>query len=152
MQNKKSQTQKPKAPQVNETEDLKSQLARVLADYDNLRKRSEAEKHVWFKFAKQDLLVKLLPVIDTLEIAQKHLGDKGLELAMNQFMAVLKEEGIEEVETKVFDANLHEALETVEGGESGHIAEVLVKGYKFNDGTVVRHAKVKVFQGTQKTS
>ncbi len=132
-----------------EVSEIKSQLARVLADYDNLQKRSEAEKHVWFKFAKQDLLVKLLPVIDTLEIAQRHLGDKGLELAMSQFMAVLKEEGIEEVETQVFDANLHEALETVDGGEAGHIAEVVLKGYKFNDGTVVRHAKVKVYRGGQ---
>lgn len=144
---KKTQAEKQKIHNVAGVEDLKSQLARVLADYDNLRKRSEAEKQVWFKFAKQDILVKLLPVIDTLEIAQKHLKDKGLELAMNQFMSVLAEEEIKEVETEMFDENFHDAIETVDGGEPGQIAEVVLKGYQFSDGTVIRHAKVRVYKG-----
>ena len=127
-----------------QTVTLKSQLSRALADYDNLRKRTEAEKSIWLKFAKQELLIKLLQVIDTLEVAQIHLKDKGLEMAIGQFRDVLKEEGIEEIQAGKFDENLHEAVETVPGGEPGKVAEIIAKGYKFSDGTVVRHAKVKV--------
>lgn len=134
----------------NEAIELKSQLTRALADYDNLRKRTEAEKSIWLKFAKQELLIKLLPILDTLEIAQKHLNDKGLEIAVNQFRDVLKEEGVIEIEAGVFDEGLHEAIDTASGGKDGTIAEIVSKGYKFNDGTVIRHAKVKVYKGENK--
>ncbi len=130
----------------NETVELETQLARALADYDNLRKRTEAEKGIWIKFAKQELLIKLLPILDTLEIAQKHVGDKGLEIAVNQFREILKEEGVIEIEAGKFDESLHEAVDTSIGGVEGDVAEVVVKGYKFNDGTVIRHAKVKVYK------
>jgi len=134
----------------NEAIELKSQLARALADYDNLRKRTEAEKGIWLKFAKQELLIKLLPILDTLEVAQKHLGDKGLEIAVNQFRDALKEEGVIEIEAGKFDESLHEAIDTSTGGTEGDVAEVVAKGYKFNDGTVIRHAKVKVYKGENK--
>ena len=126
---------------------VKNQLARALADYDNLRKRTETEKSVWLKFAKQDLLIRLLPVLDTLEAAQKHLKDQGLELTISQFQEILKEEGIEEIREQQFDANLHEVVDTLAGGEKDRVAEMLLKGYKFNDGTVLRHAKVRVYKG-----
>jgi molecular chaperone GrpE len=130
-----------------DSNNLKNQLARALADYDNLRKRTEAEKSVWLKFAKQDLLIKLLPVLDTLENAQKHLKDEGLVMTINQFQDILREEGIVEIPADKFDAELHEVVDTVPGGEKDRIAEVLLKGYKFNDETVIRHAKVRVYQG-----
>jgi len=133
---------------------LKNQLARALADYDNLRKRTEAEKSVWLIFAKQELLIKLLPVLDTLETAQKHLKDEGLAMAVSQFQNILKEEGIVEIEGGKFDAKVHEAVETLAGGEKGKVAETLSKGYKFKDphkggagGLVIRHARVKVWKG-----
>jgi molecular chaperone GrpE len=129
-------------------ETVKGQLARALADYDNLKKRTEAEKAVWLKFAKEQLLVKLLPAIDSLMLAQSHLKDKGLEISIGEFKNIVKEEGIEEItETKVFDENLHEAVELVPGGTKGEISEVIQTGYKFLDGTVVRPAKVIVFSG-----
>ena len=131
-----------------EVENLENQLARALADYDNLRKRTEAERGIWMKFAKQNLLVKLLPVLDTLEVADNHLKDKGLEMSMTQFKNILKEEGIEEVsKVDVFDENIHEAIDMVTGGKKGDIAAVTQKGYKFNDGEIIRHAKVRVYKG-----
>ncbi len=131
-----------------EVDGLKSQLVRALADYDNLRKRTEIEKSEWMKFAKQEFLVKLLPVIDSLELAQNYLNDKGLELALIQFKKVLDEEGIEEIaEGKEFNEQVHEAVDSVAGGKKGEIAEFLQKGYIFNDGDLIRPAKVRVYKG-----
>ena len=130
-----------------EVEILKGQLARTLADYDNLIKRTEVEKAVWMSFARKDLLVKLLPVIDSLETAQKHLGDQGLDLVLAEVKKVFESEGIIEIDTKgEFDANLHEAIDTKDGGKKNMIAEVLQKGYKFTSGEVIRHAKVRVYK------
>lgn len=131
-----------------EIEELKGQLARALADYDNLRKRTEAEREVWVKFAAQNILAKILPVLDTLEVAQNHLKDRGLAIAINQFREVLKEVGLEEVRPQKgdnFDPKIHEAVESIVGGKHGQIAETILPGWRFNDGPVVRFAKVKVF-------
>ncbi|CAN5313274.1 nucleotide exchange factor GrpE [soil metagenome] len=133
-----------------EIELLKAQLARTLADYDNLVKRTEADKSNWIKFATQGFIQDLLPVLDTFENAQIHLKDAGMAIAINQFKEVLKNEGIEEIKPDVgddFDENLHEVIDTVEDNEkTGKIAELLSSGWKFMDGMVIRHAKVKVFK------
>lgn len=129
-------------------EELKNQLARALADYDNLRKRTEAEREVWINFAAQNILAKLLPVLDTLESAQNHLKDQGLAIAISQFKDVLKEEGLEEVSPEKgdeFNPEIHEAVESIDGGEHGRIAEKVLPGWRFKDGPVIRVAKVKVY-------
>ncbi|HKC05105.1 MAG TPA: nucleotide exchange factor GrpE [Patescibacteria group bacterium] len=131
-----------------ETEALKSQLARALADYDNLRRRTDEEKTLWIKFSSQTIITKLLTILDMLEKAQEHLKDQGLAIATLEFKKVLNEEGVEEITPKVgdeFNHELEEVIETVEGGESGKIAEVLVAGWKYKDGQVLRFAKVKVY-------
>lgn len=128
---------------------LKDQLARALADYDNLVKRTQGEKAVWMSFARKDLLVKLLPVIDSLEKAQKHLKDPGLDLVLAEVKKVFESEGIVEIDAKgEFDADLHEAIDIEVGGKKNMIAEVLQKGYKFTSGEVIRHAKVGVSKGS----
>jgi molecular chaperone GrpE len=145
---KKNQNSKDPKLEDNKEQELKNQLARALADYDNLRKRTESEKAVWTKFAKQEVLVKLLPVLDTLEIAQKHLKDAGLELAINEFKKILDEEGVEKIDTEgKFNEQFHEAIDRVEGGEEGKISEVILNGWKFSDGTIIRPARVRVYGG-----
>lgn len=131
----------------NEVVELKGLLARALADYDNLRKRTDADRAQLQRNASLGIVLKLLPTLDILESAQKHLKDQGLAIAVNEFKNVLKEEGIEEISTTSgkFDESLHEALELVSGGRDGEIAEVVMSGYKFVDGLVIRHAKVKVY-------
>ncbi|HWA52230.1 MAG TPA: nucleotide exchange factor GrpE [Patescibacteria group bacterium] len=133
-----------------EVEILKNQLARTLADYDNLQKRTQEEKITWIKFATEKLIQNLLPVLDGFEMAQKHLKDAGLAITVGQFKDVLKQEGLEEINPKVdetFDENTMEAIEIVEDKEKNNqIAEVLTNGWKFMDGMVVRHARVKVFK------
>ncbi|MCS7091816.1 MAG: nucleotide exchange factor GrpE [Patescibacteria group bacterium] len=124
----------------------KTQLARALADYDNLKKRIEQEKSVWLKFATQEVIARLLPVLDMFEAAQKHLNDQGLDIALNGFKKVLIDQDLVEIIPKVgedFDHDLHEVVEVVDG-EDGKIVEVLQSGWKFKEGAVIRHARVKV--------
>lgn len=146
----KTKLKKTEEVQNPEVEILKNQLARTLADYDNLRKRTDEERVSFIKYASQEILQNLLPVLDTLESAQVHLKDSGLQIAISQFKDVLKQEGLEEINPKAgdnFDENLMEVIDVVEDAEKNNIiAEVLTSGWKFADGQVIRHARVKVFK------
>lgn len=125
----------------------KDQLARALADYDNLKRRTEEEKVSWAKFSSLSIISKLLPIMDMLESAQEHMKDSGLAIAILEFKKVFIEEGLEEINPKIgseFDENLEEVIEVVDGIGNNMISEVLVSGWKFKDGNVIRHAKVKV--------
>ncbi|KKR11681.1 MAG: Protein GrpE [Candidatus Woesebacteria bacterium GW2011_GWA1_39_21] len=148
-----------KGSQNPEVELLKNQLARVLADYDNLRKRTDAEKDLWIKFSSQRILTTMLPILDNFESAQKHLNNSGLAIAIGEFKRVFTEEGLEEIVPEVgntFDNNENEAVEIVEISEQdqdGKIAEVVLSGWKYkgedslNEGKlIIRHAKVKVYK------
>ncbi|MBI4029003.1 MAG: nucleotide exchange factor GrpE [Candidatus Blackburnbacteria bacterium] len=124
-------------------------LARALADYQNLVKRVDRERVEIYTRASKNIIEELIPVLDLLSRAQKHLKDPGLEMALGQFRQVLERYGVEEIEAKegiVFDASLHEAVETVEGGEVGKIAQVAQAGYKWKEGMVLRPAKVVVYK------
>lgn len=147
----KAKSEKPKVKveeKINEeAELLKAQLLRTLADYDNLVKRVEREREVFGKVASIGVLTKLMPVLDNIENAEKHLQDPGLAICIGEFKKVFSEEGLNEISPKIgdeFDENLMEAIEVVSGTEDNKISEVVLTGWKFNDGQVVRHAKVKV--------
>ncbi len=131
-----------------EAEIVKSQLARALADYDNLVKRVERDRETIEKMVSLRLILKLLTVLDGLESAQEHLKDQGLAITIGEFKKVLSEEGLTEITPEVgeeFDENIMEVIEAVEGEEKGKVAELILAGWRFEDGTVVRHAKVKVY-------
>lgn len=142
--------------QKKEIEVLKNQLVRALADYDNLAKRVEREREDYAKLANARLVIRLLPIYDMLEGAQAHLKDSGLEITINEFTTVLKDEGFEKIDAKPgdeFDEEIHEAVELDEGeneekgeatGPEGKITKVILTGWKFSDGSIVRPAKVKV--------
>lgn len=128
---------------------LRNQLARALADYDNLRKRVERDRENFEKVASLGLVLKLLPVLDALKQAQAHLKDQGVAITIGQFEEALKAEGIEEINVKVgdkFDQEFMEVIEVAKGKVDNTVAEVLMAGYKFKDGPVIRHTKVKVWQ------
>lgn len=135
-----------------EIEELQNQLARALADYDNLEKRVKNEKEEIFRQAAKSLITKFLPIYDMLLAAQKHLDDTGVAITINSFEQILSEEGVELVRPKagdVFDESLYEAVEvqeTEDNNKIGKISEVILPGFKFKDGPVIRYAKVKVFK------
>jgi molecular chaperone GrpE len=136
-----------------ELEIVKAMLARALADYDNLSKRVERERADLGKIASISILVNLLPVLDNLEAAQNNLKDAGLAISIGEFKKVLSEEGLTEIRPVIgdgFNENEMEAIEVVDGesdnskSDEAKISEVILTGWKFEDGKVVRHAKVKV--------
>lgn len=133
---------------VNKTDELKNQLARALADYDNLRKRVDREKDALEKIVSAKFIIRILPIFDMLEEAQKHVKDAGIAMVIEEFGKILKEEGIERIEVQKgdrFNENAHEAIEAVSGGRKGEIAEEVLSGWKFQEGPVIRPARVKVY-------
>ena len=139
---------KKKKGKSDESEQLKGQLARALADYDNLVKRVERDRETIERMVSLRLILKLLTVLDGLESAQAHLQDQGLAITTGEFKKVLSEEGLIEITPEVgeeFDENTMEVIEALEGKDKGKVAELVLIGWKFTDGIVVRHAKVKVY-------
>jgi molecular chaperone GrpE len=133
-----------------ELEKAKNQLARALADYDNLRKRIEREREGFEKIASTRFAVKMVTVFDMIEEAQRHLKDSGIALTLEEFKKILQEEGIEKIEVgqgDKFNEEICEAVEVVKNGKDGKIVEVVLTGWKFSDGPVIRPIKVKVSKG-----
>jgi len=133
---------------VNGEQALKEQLARALADYDNLKKRAEREQEDCERRSAARLVARLFPVIDMLEQVQGHLQDSGLAIALGELAERLKEEDIEAIEPKrgeQFNEETMEAVETVADGElkEGKVTAVNLKGYRMGD-RILRHAKVVV--------
>src|SRR3972149_10208696 len=121
---------------------------RALADYQNLLRRVETDKREFMKLANVNLIARLLPSLDILELAATHSQDLGVQLAASQFHEALNAEGLESISPKVggiFDHNWHECSETVIGEKMDTIAELVLKGYKIGE-YVLRPAKVKVFK------
>ena len=122
---------------------------RTVAEYENFRKRSRAEKEATYSDAYADALLQILPVIDNLNLAARYSeGDKvleGVKMILAQMDASLEKMGIEEIETKVFDPNLHNAVMHIddEAYGEGEIVDVFQKGYRRGD-KIIRYAMVKV--------
>jgi molecular chaperone GrpE len=129
---------------------------RLQADFDNARKRWEKQQSDFSKYAKEDVIVEFLSILDDLErtvdAAEKGQEDfkaflKGIELILAHVYEMLKKEGVAaiEAEGKKFDPNMHEALMQRESDEveEGIVLEELQKGYTLN-GRVIRTAKVEV--------
>lgn len=134
---------------VQEQED---KYMRLLAEYDNYRKRSQKEKEASWSNAKAETIKEILPVYDNLARAlQQETADeayaKGVEMIMTQLKNALEKLGVEEIpaEGQPFDPNLHNAVMHVDDEELGEnvVAEVFQAGFKLGD-KIIRHAMVKV--------
>lgn len=134
---------------IDEQED---RLKRLMAEFDNFKKRSTKEREGLYNSLISDIFSSLLPVIDNLEKAvtaktEDESYKQGIELVLKQFKEVLKVNGVEEIETigKTFDPELHEAVASVEDSNLGEkeIKEEYRKGYKIGS-KVIRHSMVVV--------
>ena len=132
-----------------ELSEQKDKYLRLMAEYDNFRRRSQKEKEGIYSDAYGEALKALLPVADNLELAVRYSeGDKvveGVKMVLNQLHDALAKMGIEEIETKTFDPNVHNAVRHTEDDASGEgeIVEVFQKGYRKGD-KIIRYAMVKV--------
>ena len=124
--------------------ELENQTKRTLADYQNLEKRVGEEKREWILASNKNLLLRILPVLDTLMLAAKHSGDQSLKVSVSQFLDILKSEGVLRIETKDkdFDPRFMEAIKVVEG-EENKATEELRAGFMLGD-QVLRPAQVVV--------
>lgn len=127
-----------------EIADLSNCWKRALADYQNLEKRIQAEKEEFAKFANSELVLKILPALDSLEKAENHLQDEGLTLAVKQLKDGLRQAGVEKIATEgqVFEPETMECVAVGEG-EDCKIIEEIRPGYRLND-KILRPVQVKV--------
>ena len=146
---KKDKKNEKEAIGKKELEELRNQLARAFADYDNLAKRVEKQKEDFKRLANLELVTSILPAIDMLEDAQKHLKDSGLALTIRELEEALEAHGIERIDASSgdkFDEEVHEAVEVVneKDKKGGEIIEELLAGWMFSKGPVIRASKVIV--------
>lgn len=134
--------------------ELTQDLQRSQADFANFKRRTDESRADLLDFAKQNVVMELLPLIDNLDRALGHapveLKDnewaKGVEQVAKQAEEVLRKLGIERIASvgEPFDHNLHEAIGVEEGeGEEEVVIEELQPGYRLGN-KIIRHAMVKV--------
>ena len=151
--------------QLSEVEKLKAEnallldrLARMQAEFENFRKRSQREQQEYRGYALADALKQLLPILDSLDRALKTEGmsvadfHSGIELIDRQFHDVLTRLGVEPIaaQGQPFDPSLHQAIQMVETTEvpDHHVIDELQRGYRLRD-RILRAAMVRVAQNTK---
>lgn len=139
-------------PKQQELDELNDRYKRVLAEFENYKKRSGKEREVLYNSILSDIVEVFLPVVDNLENALKiETQDveykKGIELVLKQFKDILKSKGVEEIPAmgETFDPSLHEAVGSVQDPEKNtqEIVQEYRKGYKIGS-KVIRHSMVVV--------
>ena len=137
-------------------DELNDRYLRLMAEFDNYRKRTLKEKMDLTKYAEEDVIKGILPVVDNMERAIKSLETatdvnavkEGIDLIYKKFMEFLEKRGIKEIEAlnKELDTDLHEAVTKFAAPSEdlkGKIIDVIEKGYYLHD-KVIRYAKVVV--------
>lgn len=138
--------------QKQELDGREDRIKRLMAEFENFKKRSDKERTGMYNSVMGDVVMKLLPVLDNLEKAvesttQDEQYKSGIELVMKQFKEVLSSNGVKEIEAvgQPFDPSLHEAVSLVEDSSLGAkiVKEEYRKGYMIGD-RVLRHSLVVV--------
>lgn len=135
---------------------LEDRYLRQIAEFDNYRKRTMKEKAELIKNGGERTIEAILPVLDDFERALNNMAKdenaaeamKGVELIYNKFIGVLKQNGLQKIETEGadFDTDYHEAIAMVpafEESQKGKVLDCIQSGYMLNE-KVIRHAKVAV--------
>jgi len=132
-----------------QVEEFQNNYKRALADYQNLQKRVQEEKSEWIKSGNKELILRILPVLDTLMLAQQHVKDQGLEVSVQQFLDILKSEGVTKIETvgHEFDPHLMECVTTEEGDKNKVLQEIRAGFMQYE--RVLRPAQVTVGKGKE---
>ena len=152
---KKSEKEKQEKPckdvvSKKEHDELRDMLQRLNAEFQNYRKRTDEEKSKFIKLSNEELIKKIIPILDNFELALKHKEadsefKEGMELIYAQLLEVLEQEGLQRIPCAgKFNPELHEAVMVEEvDGEAGLIMQELQKGYTLNN-RVLRSSKVKI--------
>ncbi|MCT1525379.1 MULTISPECIES: nucleotide exchange factor GrpE [Sphingobacterium] len=153
------------SPEVDEVESLNNKLAesndrytRLVAEFDNYKKRTSKEKLDLMQSAGKDVLVKLLPVLDDFDRAMSFMKDipnddsvkQGVDLVNTKFRKTMEQLGLKEMDVigQPFDPEYQEAITSIPAPSDdlkNKVIDVIEKGYFLND-SVLRFAKVVVGQ------
>jgi len=145
-----TEEKKKKQDKKERKDEYLEQLQRLQAEFDNFRKRTEKERQEIFKNANEDLIVKLLGILDNFELALKHVDDKGINMIYSELYSILEDEGLKKIKAEgKFDPRIHETLILEEGEKNEMIIEEFQKGYTLND-KVIRPSKVKITKIAEK--
>ncbi len=127
---------------VNEENSFLEDLQRVQADFENYIKRVEKEKEQLRLHAKSELLLKIIQVKEDFERAVEKVNDSGVKMIYQQFLKILEEEDVREIEAvgKEFNHVFHEAIKVTDG-IGDEIIEEIQKGYMIGN-KVLRTSKV----------
>ncbi|MFZ5802219.1 MAG: nucleotide exchange factor GrpE [Candidatus Omnitrophota bacterium] len=141
---------------IEELEAMKDKMLRTAADYENAKKRLLRERDEFVKFAQENLLREMLPVLDNFERALSHAGEgedpkvkalvAGIQMVCKQMTEIFRNQGLQRIETvgKPFDPHWHEAVSyQQEEGEEEIILDEIQAGYTLH-GKLLRAAKVRV--------
>ncbi|MDO8620985.1 MAG: nucleotide exchange factor GrpE [Candidatus Levybacteria bacterium] len=130
-------------------EELDNKYKRALADYLNLEKRVGQEQRDWIVKANRQLIIRLLPILDTLMLAGEHVKDESLPLSIKQFLDILKSEGVQRIETvgQEFNPRTMQCVETIEG-EEGKVMSEIRAGFLMQE-EILRAALVRVGSAKQ---
>lgn len=139
-----------------ELSEVKDKFLRLLAEFDNFKKRTARERIDSVKHASADTMSALLPVLDDFDRAKKSAEDEntqevfseGVTLVYNKLKGTLQNKGLEAFEPtgESFDAELHEAITEIPAPNDemkGKVVDTIEKGYRLND-KIIRYAKVVV--------
>lgn len=147
----KIETNEPEK-QTNELEEMTDRLKRLMAEFDNFKKRSQKERESLYQSLLGDIVSTFLPVMDNLEKAansqtQDESYKTGVQMVLKQFTDAFNSLGVEKIETvgKIFDPELHEAVSSIQDETLGEkeIKEEFRAGYKIEN-KVIRHSMVVV--------
>ena len=139
-----------------ELTDLNDKYLRLVAEFDNFRKRNNKERMELILTAGKDVIIDLLEILDDCNRAQKQIEnsssikeiDTGMMLVFNKLRTMLQNRGLKSMESlhMEFNPDFHEAITEVPAPSEeliGKVVDEIVKGYYLND-KIIRHAKVVV--------
>lgn len=138
---------------MKENSEKEDAYRRMLAEFDNYRKRSVKEKEMMQDKGAADIIEELLPILDDFDRAFSHVPEEkdgvfaGMEMVYKKMLTTLENLGVKEIEAlgKEFDHDLHSAISHEENPDFGEntVSEVYQKGYMYKE-KVIRHSVVKV--------
>ena len=142
-----AELEEQKAELEEQKAELEDKNLRMMAEFDNFRKRTNKEKLDLMATAGERIFKDMLPLVDDFERALAVVEDEGVRLIYNKFVAFLAANDVHAIETEGVDFNTdeHEAVTTFAAGEDkkGKVIDCTQKGYKLGD-KVIRFAKVVV--------
>lgn len=144
-------------------DDCRDRLLRKAAEFENYKKRTDNERVELFKYASEDFIKKLLPVVDDFERSIAHFDSakdvesikEGINIIYSSFVKLLDDQGVKPIEAigKPFDYNYHDAImkQPAKGVEPETVINEIKKGYMYKD-KVIRHSQVIISEEAKDSS